>query len=154
MGQVGGRRLQFEVGQQRVERLGGGPVDEAGLGEIAVGLQPLHGIDGRRAVDPVDRTVVVADLLQLGLQRRRVGGHLLDRFGLLLVAEAARIVEQPEPCDLERERRRVVLRGRLRQRGRRRDPLAGLGELVFGLLDTLDRGRRNERGRRRRCRAS
>ncbi len=55
VGQVGGRRLQFEVGQQRVERLGGGPVDEACLGEIAVGLQPLHGIDGRRAVDPVDR---------------------------------------------------------------------------------------------------
>ena len=40
---------------ERVERLGGGPVDEACLVEIAVGLQPLHGIDGLRSVDPVDR---------------------------------------------------------------------------------------------------
>ena len=81
-------------GQLLVERLGGRPVDEPGLGQVAVGLQLLHGLDGQRAVDPVDRTVVVADLLQLGLQRRRVRGHLLDRLGLLLVGEAARVGEQ------------------------------------------------------------
>ena len=127
VGQVGGRRLQAELGQLRVERLGGGPVDEPGRREVAVVLQSLHGVDGGGAVDPVDGTVVVADLLQLGLQCRRVRRHLLDGLGLLLVGEAAGIVEEPEPGDLERERRRVVLGGRLRQWGRGRDPLAGFG---------------------------
>ena len=149
VGQVGGRGLQVELGQQVVERLGGGPVDEPGLREVAIGLQPLHRIDGGRAIDPVDGTLVVAHLLQLCLQGRRVRRHLLDSLGLLLVGEAARIVEQPEPGDLERKRSGVVLRRRLRQWSRRRDPLAGLGEIVLGLLDALDRGRWNERGRRR-----
>ena len=149
VGQVGGRRLTVELGQQLVDRLGGGSVDEPGLAEAAIGLQSLHGFDGGRAIDPVDRTLVEADALQLGLQCRRVRRHLLDRLGLLLVAEAARVEEQPEPCDLERERSRVVLRGRLRQWGRRGDPFAGSGEIVLGLLDALDRGRCNERGSRR-----
>ena len=118
--------------------------------KVAVGLQPLHSIDGGRAVDPVDRTVVIADQLQLGLQGRRVGGHLRERFGLLLVGEAAGVGEQLQPHDLERERCRVVLRGRLRQRGRFGDPLAGPGEIVLGLLDALDHSRSDD-GRGRRC---
>jgi hypothetical protein len=39
VGQVGGRRLQVELGQLIVERLGGGLVDEPGLGSVAVGPQ-------------------------------------------------------------------------------------------------------------------
>ena len=107
---------------------------------------------GGRAVDPVDRTVVVADQLQLGLQGCRVGGHLRERFGLLLIGETAGVGEQPEPRDLERERSRVVLRCRLGQRGRLRDPLAGPGEIVLGLLHPVDHGRRDDRRGRRRLR--
>jgi hypothetical protein len=78
--------------------------------------------------------------LQLRLQRRRVRRYLLDRLGLLLVGQATRVDEQPAPGDLARQGGCVVLRRRVGQRCRRRDPLTGSGQILLRLLDALDRG--------------
>ncbi len=149
------RSLLAEIGQHRIERRCGGLVDVTRLAETAVFLQLLHRCERFGSVDPVDRAGVQADLLQLSLQVGGVGSDLGDGIGLLLVAEAASIGEQLHPCDLQCECGRVVLGRGFRQRCHVGDTCRDLGQVVLGLLHTIDRrcrhqGRRGRRLRRRR----
>ena len=89
----GGRQLLLRDGpalgvQVVLERRRGGLVDRAGARQAVRLLEGLDGLDGRRAVDPVDLAVVVAGVAQRGLERRGVVAHRRLGLDLLLVGEA------------------------------------------------------------------
>src|SRR6185312_2059534 len=81
-----------------------------------------------------------------------VVGELRRGLGLPLVGHAAGLVEQVQPRDLQRQRRRVVGRSRFGERCVRVDLLRLTGEVFLGQLYALYRGRGKQgscRSRRR-----